>query len=122
MEFYSDADLERILEEDNLNKAMDSLKNNLPSLYAALVDERDRYMSVQLDTLQKSNPGAVIVAVVGAGHRRGIQTYLDKIGSGLEISLRPLIALKKTSFFSIVFLILAIVLAYIITKVRLRGR
>lgn len=115
-------DLERILEEDNLDKVMGSLKKSVPSLYSALVDERDRYMSVQLDTLQKRNPDAVIVAVVGAGHKKGIQRYLEKLDAGFEISLRPLIALRRTSFFSVVFLILAIVLAYIMTKVRFRGR
>jgi len=110
-------DLERILEEENLNRVMDYLKKTSPSLYSVLVDERDRYMALQLDMLQKKNPDAKIIAVVGAGHRRGIQRYLERLSSGDEISLRPLIEIKRVSVFGVLFLIFGVVVAYMLMKI-----
>ena len=117
-----ESNLEGLLQEKNLVRIMDSLKKNTPSLYNALVDERDRYMALQLDSFKKNNPTANVLAVVGAGHLRGLKKYLTDLDSGKEISLRPLVSMNKTSIYSIVFLIFAVVLAYIITRLRFRGK
>lgn len=116
------SNLENLLEEEILVEVMDSLSRNAPGLYNALVDERDRYMALQLDDFRKANPDSRIIAVVGAGHRRGIKRYLEKLGRGYEISLRSLVSMRKTPIYSVVFLIFAVILTYIITKIRFRRK
>ncbi len=116
------SNLENLLEEGVLVKVMDSLKRNTPGLYAALVDERDRYMALQLDSFRKKNPDSQIIAVVGAGHRQGIKDYLKKLEGGYEISMHSLVSMRKTPIYSGLFLIFAVVLAYILTKIRFRGK
>jgi pheromone shutdown-related protein TraB len=46
-----------------------------PGLYQTLVKERDAFMSMNLLDLQKEYGN--IVAVVGAGHKKGISSYLE---------------------------------------------
>ncbi len=116
------SNLENLLEEELLVEVMSSLRRNTPGLYNALVDERDRYMALQLDSFRRRNPDSRIVAVVGAGHRRGIKKYLEKLGEGYEISIHHLVSMRKTSIYSVVFLIFAVVLAYITTRIRFRGK
>lgn len=114
-------DLEKLLDEENLEKLMNTLKKNTPYLFNALVDERDRYMALQLYHILNQHPDAKIVAVVGAGHKKGIEKYLDVLGEGGVISLNPLLKEKKTSTFSLFILIIGVVAAYVLTKVKAIG-
>ena len=50
-----------------------------PSLYKILVDERDIHMAKQLNKISSLYPDKQIVAVVGAGHIKGILSYLFKL-------------------------------------------
>ena len=61
-------------EEANLGEILDDLKTTSPRIYEVLVKERDAYMAKKLVDLEKRYNN--IVAVVGAGHKRGIEKYL----------------------------------------------
>jgi pheromone shutdown-related protein TraB len=67
-------DLETVTNEDVVTQLIGELRKLAPSAAIVLIDERDAFMAKNL--LDLSNQGKV-VAVVGAGHREGIQKYLD---------------------------------------------
>jgi len=67
-------DIETVTNEDVVTQLIEELRKLAPSAAIVLIDERDAFMAKNL--LDLSNQGKV-VAVVGAGHREGIQKYLD---------------------------------------------
>ncbi len=67
-------DMETVTNEDVVTQLVGELRKLAPSAAIVLIDERDAFMARNLIDL--SNHGKV-VAVVGAGHREGLQKYLD---------------------------------------------
>jgi len=108
--------LDSILEEKNISKVMSIMREKTPNLYNAMVDERDLYMANFINRIQKDRPEASIVAVVGAGHKTGIEKYLNLINSGEEISMKPVLEIRKTNFLSTIPLIFGAALSYIAIK------
>lgn len=70
----SSEDIERLKEGDILESSFGEFARETPSLYATLIDERDQYMAAKLR--QGSHAGAHVLAVVGAGHLKGMARYL----------------------------------------------
>jgi len=68
-------EIEKLKNSSELDSMMDELANYLPSVKETLIDERDRYLATKIWTA-KSKTGSTL-AVVGAGHLRGIQTWLE---------------------------------------------
>jgi len=66
-------DVESIKDENTLTEVMEYFKEMSPKAYNVLVSERDAYMANMLRNIDKEN----IVAVVGAGHKKGITEYLE---------------------------------------------
>ncbi|MUV89966.1 hypothetical protein GJ629_08725 [Halapricum sp. CBA1109] len=58
---------------------MEEFRQFSPGGAEALIDERDAYIAYRLVALREA--GYDVVAVVGAGHRAGIQAYLDDPGT-----------------------------------------
>ncbi len=71
----NEIDIETVTNEDVVTQLISELRKIAPSAAIVLIDERDAFMAKNLIDL--ANQGKV-VAVVGAGHREGIQKYLDK--------------------------------------------
>lgn len=71
-------DLSKVPSDELIDYALKQAKDNYPSLYKILVEERDIYMAKQLDKLSLLYPDKQIVAIVGAGHIKGILKYLTK--------------------------------------------
>ncbi|CAD7773705.1 MAG: TraB family protein [Candidatus Methanoperedenaceae archaeon GB50] len=67
-------DVENITEGDMVTQLVEELRRYTPSAAEVLIDERDAYIAKNL--IELSQQGCV-VAVVGAGHRAGIQKYLE---------------------------------------------
>jgi pheromone shutdown-related protein TraB len=67
-------DIETVTNEDVVTQLIGELRKLAPSAAIVLIDERDAFMAKNL--LDLANQGKV-VAVVGAGHRDGIQKYLN---------------------------------------------
>jgi len=68
-------DLDTVTNEDVVTQLVAELRKVAPGAASVLIDERDAFMAKNL--LEISREGNV-VAVVGAGHREGIQKYLDR--------------------------------------------
>ena len=69
-------DLTKVPEEELIEKAMAEFQKAFPKLYKILVEDRNIHMANQIKEISKVHK--TIVAVVGAGHRKGIKTLLEK--------------------------------------------
>jgi pheromone shutdown-related protein TraB len=77
-EEVSEEEIERLKEGDILETTFAEFAENRQDLYLPLIDERDRYMAARLlEELRQAKHGKVL-AVVGAGHLKGIQRYLEQ--------------------------------------------
>ncbi|PXF59779.1 MAG: TraB family protein [Candidatus Methanogaster sp.] len=70
-----DINIEAITEEDIVTQLVSELKEFSPTTASVLIEERDAYIAKNLLDLKEKGTGNV-VAIVGAGHRQGIQEYL----------------------------------------------
>ena len=68
-------DIEELTDGDVVTVMMEEFRQFSPGGAEALIDERDAYIAHQLVGLREA--GYDVLAVVGAGHRAGIESYLD---------------------------------------------
>ena len=73
-EDVSEDDIERLKEGDMLESSFGDFARDTPSLYATLIDERDQYMAAKLR--ERDDGAKHVLAVVGAGHLKGMAKYL----------------------------------------------
>lgn len=72
----SEEEIEKLKEGDILESTFTQFAEEAKELYTPLVDERDRFMAARLrQEIRKSNHRRLL-AVVGAGHLKGITHYL----------------------------------------------
>jgi pheromone shutdown-related protein TraB len=68
-------DIEELTDGDVVTAMMEEFRQFSPGGAEALIDERDAFIAHKLVALRKA--GHDVVAVVGAGHRAGIENYLE---------------------------------------------
>ena len=73
---YEEFDIESLTDADVVSAMMEEFRRFSPGGAEALIDERDAYIAHNLLGLRES--GRHVVAVVGAGHREGIERYLER--------------------------------------------
>ncbi len=78
--------VEEMKEKDVLNRLLQELSRELPSVKSVLVDERDAYIAQAI----LASPGRKILAVVGAGHVDGIKRHFDE-----KVDMRKITSVKK---------------------------
>ncbi|MDR2618435.1 MAG: TraB/GumN family protein [Treponema sp.] len=100
-EKMSPEEIESLKNRSELDGMMEELASYLPPVKETLIDERDRYLAAKIWTsANDSGPDGTqagpsrVVAVVGAGHMKGIQTHLEKISRSEEDA--DVSALEKT--------------------------
>jgi pheromone shutdown protein TraB len=71
--------LDKVPETEVIDYVLMQAKKNYPSLYKILIHERDMYMANELARISYANPDKKILAVVGAGHVKGLAAELNKI-------------------------------------------
>jgi len=74
-------EIEKMKNSSELDSMMDELAQYLPAVKETLIDERDRYLAAKIWDAQSKNKTGSIIAVVGAGHLRGIQAWLEKFAA-----------------------------------------
>lgn len=87
-------DVDEMLNEDILERLVREFRDIAPSAAKVLIDERDAYMAAKL--IEASQRYEKIVAVVGAGHKRGIEKYLRN--PELLPDIRELESVKERRF------------------------
>jgi pheromone shutdown-related protein TraB len=76
-EEVSEDEIEALKEGDMLETTFAEFAHDRQDLYIPLIDERDRYMAARLLEEVKSHAHEQVLAVVGAGHLKGIAAYLE---------------------------------------------
>jgi pheromone shutdown-related protein TraB len=117
-EKLSAQEIENLKDSSELDSMMNELAKHLPSVKETLIDERDRYLAAKIwASAGQSKNEASTLAVVGAGHLRGIQSWLEKFASEAPEDLAeletipPKTMLSKSVKWIIPGLILAIIAA-----------
>ncbi|MFB6118996.1 TraB/GumN family protein [Halosegnis sp.] len=75
-EDMEELDLSELTDADVVTAMMEEFRRFSPGGAEALIDERDAYIAHRLVALRES--GKRVVTVVGAGHREGIESYLER--------------------------------------------
>lgn len=66
-------DIEQLKDGNTLDEVMEYFKDMSPNAYKVLVKERDAYLANNILKIEEDH----VIAVVGAGHKGGINNYLD---------------------------------------------
>jgi pheromone shutdown-related protein TraB len=72
-----ESEIEALKEGDLLESTFAQFASSAQQIYEPLIDERDQYMAAQLLERMERRPGRLL-AVVGAGHLKGIARYLER--------------------------------------------
>ena len=86
-------------DQDLLSSLMEELKTFSPGAGAVLIDERDAYLAGKIAALEKSSEKRIL-AVVGAGHLKGIEAHLNDSTQPHEADLKELEVLPKRGRFA----------------------
>lgn len=70
----NEEELAKIKEQDALSDMMQEFGKSFPEVKKVLIDERDQFLASKI----RNAPGKKVVAVVGAGHMRGIASYIEE--------------------------------------------
>ena len=84
-EEISKEEIEKLKESDALSEAMQMLADQSPDMKRILIDERDQFMAEKI----RQAPGKRIVAVVGAGHVKGLSLELEREHDLAELETVP---------------------------------
>jgi pheromone shutdown-related protein TraB len=107
-------EIEALKDTSELDDMMDNLSNYLPPVKETLIDERDRYLAGKI--WSTGGEGVKQLAIVGAGHFKGLQAQLEKIAKGQEsVDVENLNAVPPKKFFSkaVTWLIPAIIVGLV---------
>ena len=117
-EELEDLDLKELMDQDVISAMMEELGEIAPSVTTVLIHERDKYIAKKI--LDESKKGKV-VAVVGAGHLKGIKKHLEK--KKLDVDLKELeyvpqkrFSILKTIGYAIPVIFVALIVYAFLTK------
>lgn len=91
-EKVSEEEVERLKEGDILETAFSQFADQARELFVPLIDERDRYMAARIVAETGRGAHRHILAVVGAGHLKGIGRYLQEVGAATPQAVADTIA------------------------------
>ncbi|MDP3728121.1 MAG: TraB/GumN family protein [bacterium] len=74
-------DLRKVPKEELIDKLVEQVRNRYPSFYKVLIEERNIFMAKRLHVAMEKYPDVIIVAIVGAGHQKGIYEYITNASS-----------------------------------------
>ncbi len=74
--------IENLKQSNEMDAMMQELAKELPVVKEVLIDERDQYLASKIWEAKGSN----VVAVLGAGHLKGVETFLHQINKGEKTS------------------------------------
>ncbi len=73
----TEEEIERLKDGNMLESTFNQFAEQAEEIYTPLVDERDQFMAARLIEEAEKSGYKKILAVVGAGHMRGMKDYLD---------------------------------------------
>ena len=93
-------DLTKVPPNELIEKLIDNLRQRYPSVYKTLIEDRNKYMVKRLIHLKRKYPDKSILAIIGAGHKKGMKELLlkiDIVGTNKPQEEKKLIKNNKTS-------------------------
>jgi len=105
-EDVAEADIEKLKQGDMLESSFGEFAQETPQLYEAVIAERDRYMAAKLRSAGAGGGATEILAVVGAGHLKGLAAALaegrdDPLDTTRALDVVP--AGSKVPWFTLAF-------------------
>ncbi len=76
-ETVSEEEIEKLKSGDLLETTFAQFSEDANDLFVPLIDERDQYMAAKIRKVLLQNPGKNLLAIVGAGHMKGMMNYLQ---------------------------------------------
>ncbi len=115
---FENVDVDELIEKDLTEILVEEFRRISPNAAKVLVDERDAFMAYNL--IRAAERYEKIVAVVGAGHKKGIERYLSKPEDIPSIPELLKVKKKKFSFakvfgFAVTFVFLLIFVTVALT-------
>jgi len=112
----TEEEMDELVEGDMVETLIEEFRSFSPRGAEALIDERDAYIAANLVELRRRNQK--VVAVIGAGHRAGIERYLaapetlpdvkelEETGGGRRFSLFKIVGYVVSIFVILMFVLL----------------
>ena len=107
-EEIDEQEIEQLKEGDMLESSFGEFAKQTPELYETIIHERDKYMAAKLLLLAKQSDVKRVLAVVGAGHLKGLAVEMQQNNTEHESAIQNLEHLKKPSnipWFSIILIL-----------------
>ncbi len=73
----TDLDLSKVPSKKLIKKLLERVKTDYPNIYKVLIEERNHVMANNLRKLISQHPDKRILAIIGAGHKEGIEELLN---------------------------------------------
>jgi len=110
-EEVTEKEIEKLKSGDILETTFTQFAEDEKDLFKPLIDERDQYMAAKLWQVTERHKDKNILAVVGAGHMKGMQEYLIQENASAQnvIDCLEIIPRKRSWFKIIPWLIVALV-------------
>ncbi len=93
--------IENLKNTDTLEEIFSEFSTHKKEMFVPLISERDLFMSAKIFDLSKENPGKNILAIVGAGHLKGIKSEIKNIEDSKKIIEQLNRIPKKSKFIKI---------------------
>jgi len=71
-------DLRKVPPQELIDKLVENVAKRYPSVYKALIEDRNKVMARKLIKLMSTYPDSKIVAIVGAGHVSGMMNLISQ--------------------------------------------
>ena len=113
-EEMEELDLKELMNQDVISTLMEEFKEIAPSVADVLIHERDQYIAKKI--LDESKKGKV-VAVVGAGHLKGIQKHLKKGKIDIDLKELDYVPKKRISILKIIGYAVPVIFAVFIVYI-----
>lgn len=84
-EDVSEEDLQKLIERDNLELAIEDMGKDYPQIAVTLLHERDKYLAYNI----KNAPGDKVIAILGAAHTPGVEEEVFKEQNIEELNKIP---------------------------------
>ncbi|MEF8878925.1 MAG: TraB/GumN family protein [Candidatus Thermoplasmatota archaeon] len=118
-EEIEELDLEEIMQEDVITSMMEEFSRIAPSVSQVLITERDQYLAKKIR--EKAEEGKKVVAVIGAGHVKGVKKQLRQVDDTTNLSELEHIPKKRFHFLKHIGYIIPVAFAAIIIYIFITG-
>lgn len=111
-EELEEIDLEELMDQDMISTMLEEFGAIAPSVTTVLIHERDQYIAQKIKQLR--NTGKKVVAVVGAGHLKGIEKHLRNPDFSTDLATLETVPSKRFSLLKTIGYLIPVLFAALI--------